>query len=388
MKKLIAIAVVFILAVGVAFAADVSVDVIGKLNLLQGDSKDGSKVQADGAMSRFRIEASGQNEEGTFGAYGRFTTSSYGGEINAYGLAWWQPHEIFKLTIGSNGDGLYDHLQGTSVWNFYQMANEVGITVQDYSNFGFRGAFFGGGGNGAYLELKPLETLQIVAFIPFMEGGDAVNIYKQFIGQVTYNLSGIGTIGLTYRGSTNEQMKYNEWGPLNSKLYGYFGLSAIENLSVDLGVGYMIPVTNEVEVGTKKVDETYSGPVAVGVAVNFTKGDLGIKARAQGQLGEKWVRGGSTTKGIMRFSADLLPSFAVTDTVTAYLDTGLAMTKAPEVTGSTTPDAVVGWHIMPYVSVKASWWAPNFFAGVRFWGDGGDDKITNWSIPLGITFSF
>ena len=433
MKKLIAIAVVFILAVGVAFAADVSATVQGGVTALQGDSKDGSKVQAGGAMTKFMIDASGQNEEGTFGGYLRFVQGYYGGPgasasvggedlikalkdfaaaagdadkekaiklplsasasgIGAYGLAWWQPHEIFRLTIGNNQDGLYDHLQGNSVWNFYKIANDVGVTVQDYSNFGFRGAFFGGISDpSAILTLTPLESLQIVAAIPFISaGGNAVDVYKKFIGQVTYNLSGIGTIGLTYRGSTNEQIRtYNEWGPLNSKLYGYFGFNGIDSLAVDLGVGYIIPVTNEVEVGAKKIEETYSGPVAVGVAVAYTKGALGLKVRAQGQLGEKWVKGGSTDKGLMRFSADLLPSFDITDSVTALLDTGLVMSKFPEApAGVKDYKATVGWHIMPYVTVKASWWAPNFYAGIRFWGDGDKDNITKWSIPVGIAFGF
>jgi hypothetical protein len=57
-------------------------------------------------------------------------------------------------------------------------------------------------------------------------------------------------------------------------------------------------------------------------------------------------------------------------------------------TSSEGSDTIVGWHIMPYVTVKANWWAPNFYAGFRFESEGGPAKVTNWSIPVGIAFAF
>jgi hypothetical protein len=55
-------------------------------------------------------------------------------------------------------------------------------------------------------------------------------------------------------------------------------------------------------------------------------------------------------------------------------------------------DATVGWHIMPFVSVKANFWAPNFYAGFRFESDGeknaAGNTTINWSVPLGIYFEW
>jgi hypothetical protein len=97
-----------------------------------------------------------------------------------------------------------------------------------------------------------------------------------------------------------------------------------------------------------------------------------------GKIIDAWV---DTLKSDTGFVADLLPSFAINDSVTAFLSTGLSMTT-PEV-----GDTTVGWHINPYVNVKG-----HFYAGVRIDSDGvkdTDNKTTvNWSIPLGLAFGF
>jgi hypothetical protein len=219
-------------------------------------------------------------------------------------------------------------------------------------------------------------------------------VYKKFVGQIAYNLGSIGKLALTYRGGLNEAV-----GDA-SKLFAYFGITAIENLGIDLGVGYTLPVTYTPDPDQPKFEETYTAPVALGLGVNFTTGALGIKARVQGVFGEKWTpinsgNKGDPAKGTMIVLADLLPSFAVTDKVSAYLDTGLAMYKnQAEPPKGETYDAVVGWHIMPYVSVKANAWAPNFYAGFRFESAGGKNSDTGkdnpvfWSVPIGMWLTF
>jgi hypothetical protein len=56
-------------------------------------------------------------------------------------------------------------------------------------------------------------------------------------------------------------------------------------------------------------------------------------------------------------------------------------------------ESTVAWHIQPYVTVKANWWAPNFYAGIRFDSDGDPNgpkgnKVVNWSVPIGIELEF
>ena len=403
MKKLIAIAVVFILAVGVAFAADVVVDVIGAITPLKGNSKDGSTVDAYGMFNRIRIEASGQNDDGNFGGWLRFVPNNawdgsgisggttYGEAVKAAGFVWWKPHDIFKLQIGVNPDGHFNVDGVAPRWGFYQVASDARVAVE---NWYFGESFYAGYGTpGAILTLTPLEPLEINVAIPFLTTGwgtKASEVYKQFHGQVAYNLGSIGKVALTYASNTNELDGSDYDGTPGSitsspsKLFGYFGITAIENLDIDLGVGYTLPVKDEVMINSKKQPISVNAPVAVGLGVNFTAGALGIKARVQGEFGGSVTIAGKAEKDDTVFTADLMPTFEVTDSVKAYLSTGLRMTSYAK----DGMDSKVQWHIQPYVSVKANWWAPNFYAGIRFEGTGDANKTTEWSVPIGIVFSF
>jgi len=392
MKKLIAIAVVFILAVGVAFAADVSVDVIGKLNLLKGDSADSSTVDTDGPFRRVRISAEGQNDDGNFGGWLRYDTKWDGnggtsaGTVQGWGMAWWKPLDILKIQIGSNPDGHWG-MDGVTRWAFYQVAGDTDVITE---NWRWGDSFTEGfGAPGLYVSLTPIEAMEINVAVPITDGwgGVAKDVYKKFYGQVSYNISSIGKVGVTYKSNKNELL--NDDGALDptpGKLFGYFGLTAIENLGIDLGIGYTLPLKDNVKLpgSTREVEVSVNAPVAVGLGVNFTTGALGIKARIQGIFGGSTTIANNAVKNNTVFEADLLPSFEVTDTVKAYLSTGLQMTSSP-IDGV---DSVVAWHIEPYVSVKANAWAPNFYAGIRFAGDGTGDKITTWSVPIGIWLSF
>jgi hypothetical protein len=427
MKKLIAIAVVFVLAVGVAFAADVGAQVIAGVNALKGDSADGSKVTAGNAQSRGRVWASGQNDEGNFGAWARFETYWHGGTPGLSGYAWWKPHDIFKLQFGTDPDGEWSQ-DGVTRWGFYQVASDANVAIE---NWKFGASFYEGfGAIGAYLTLTPLDPLEIHIGIPIVSAsGEAKDVYQKLHGQVAYNLGGIGKVALSYVGNLNNggsisavnaageaatapasgkiadvaagTVLKNDLSGNGSKLFAYFGLTAIENLSIDLGVGYTLPVTWEKvavnfkdgksitvdlkeDLGMKAKDiPVYSAPIGVGLGVKFDAGALGIKARVQGEFAEQLKVGGSTIKGDMKLTADLMPYFAVTDSVTAHLSTGLAMSK-PDGGG----DSTVAWHIEPYVTVKASWWAPNFYAGFRFDSDGTGSKVVNWSVPIGLVVEF
>jgi len=370
MKKLIAIAVVFVLAVGVAFAADVGAEVIGKLVPLKGDSVDGSTVNVEGPFRRVRFQAEGQNDDGNFGGWLRFESGwdgnggTSGGTVQAWGLAWWKPLDILKVQFGANPDGHFG-IDGVTRWAFYQVGGDVDVAHEGWA---FGESFYAGDGRpGAFLTLTPIEQLAINVSIPLTDGwgGEAKTVYRKLNAQVVYDIASIGKVGLTYAGDVNED------ADSASKLWAYFGLSAIENLGIDLGIGYYIPVKDDA------TDTTWKKPVALGLGINFNSGALGIKARVQGQFGGSTKIASVTIKDNTTVTADLLPSFAINDKVSALLDTGLVFDKAE---GS---DAQVGWHIMPYVSVKANAWAPNLYAGFRFESEGkapgGPDAVINWS---------
>jgi hypothetical protein len=381
MKKLIAIAVVFVLAVGVAFAAEVGVDMFGGATIIKGDSGDGSPVEASGQFGLVRISASGQNDDGNFGGWLRMN-SSWDGNVSGWGIVWWKPLDILEVKFGGNPDGQLDGVDGVTRWAYYQVANDV---IAD-EHWRFNHSFYGGWGlNGTIVTLTPIEPLKISVAIPFASfAGDAKDLYSRLDAQVVYSL-GIGKVAVSYRGSLNKSDTWSQWGNNgnNSTLYGYFGLSAIENLDIDLGIGYTIPVELEKE-ADEKTAKTYASPVGVGLGVKFSAGALGIKARVQGEFGGK-LSGGNLKASVEDptiFTADLMPFFAVTDKVSAHLSTGLIMTKPSE------GESEVAWHIMPYVTVKANWWAPNFYAGIKFNSDGGKDAPVKWSVPMGIEISF
>jgi hypothetical protein len=146
-------------------------------------------------------------------------------------------------------------------------------------------------------------------------------------------------------------------------IYAYFGLSAIENLSLDIGFGFQMP--NE---------GGDMNPLAIGLAAKMDVNDsFGFKARVLGSLA------GADKRTIIVF--DALPYFGISDNLKAYFGAGLTV-DLPD--GG---DMVLGWHINPYLQVGAEW-GPTFYAGFRIWSGGGPDAIVNFAIPIGLQVSF
>ena len=418
MKRLFFLSMFFALIASVVFAADVGAELIGMTSIISGDSTENSKLQAGGwpgGLRRARAYAGGQNEEGTFGGWFRFET--YGpGNPDFHGNAWWKPIDQFKLMLGVNPDGDYSR-DGVTRWGFYQIGGDTNVVEERWA---FGQSFYAGWNeNGALLTITPIENLLIFLGIPFSSGGEAADVLAKLHAQVAYDISGIGNFALTYTGglghkdavagtpgyswidNDNNPATPPVWGPIPGvtvggsdevndpgKLYAYFGLSAIENLGIDIGIGYTLPYTREDKTIVNK-------PIAVGLGVKFDSGAFGVKARFQGQLAGSWKPdGGTEWKNDTVIDFDILPYYAVNDSLTALLSAGLQMVTPGdnEYGPAGKPDTIIGWHIEPYVTIKSSWWAPNFYAGLRIESDGmknADDKIvTKWSVPIGIIFSF
>jgi len=401
MKKLFAISVILVLAAGVALAADVGAEIIGMTNFLHSDSSEDAKLNAGGwpgGLRRARAYAGGQNEDGTFGGWFRFET--YGpGNPNFHGNAWWKPIDQVKFMLGVNPDGDYSR-DGVTRWGFYQVGGDSDVVKEGWA---FGDSFYAGwNANGALLTLTPVENLLIFFGVPFSLGvtpdkdnlwdtsGEAKDTFGKFHGQVAYDISGIGSLALTYTSDLNNKASAGKGN--GSKLFAYFGLSAIENLGVDIGLGYTLSVKDEA------TEYVYNAPVAVGLGFKYDAGAFGVKARVQGRFGETSTpNGGSEIKGPTVIDFDILPYYAVSDTVTALLSAGLQISSPDE------GDSTTGWHIEPYITVKAGWWAPNFYAGIRIESDGlkyngapvepnrddvNGETVIKWSVPIGIVFSF
>jgi hypothetical protein len=425
MKKLVAISVVFALVAGVAFAADVGVEVFGNIELINGSTGKteavyGTQQDVDFGLAdpvtwqkytdpfsknlvwdtkrpgtgfgngRTRISASAQNDDGTFGGWARFQASSYGGTVSAWGNVWWKPIEQVKFQIGSNGgDGEFG-LDGVARWGFYQMAGEVIVKPDNAwgaaswawtgldGNFG--DAFYGGwNAPGALLTITPMDPLAINLAIPF-DGGPAEDVYKKATLQVTYAIDNIGKFGITFEGDTMNGDKLNDM----PKTTAYFGLTAIENLGLDIGIGYKFPDSAN--------GVTVSNPLAVGVGVSFNADAFGIKARLLGEfLGSRGGSDATLSSGFLVLF-DVLPSYAVSDTMTIYFSAGLGYNGGVQLSTDKTADAALAWHVEPYICITPSYWSNSFFAGIRIESsankDMSDSTSINWSVPIGITVSF
>jgi len=467
MKKLIVLSVIFALVAGSVFAADVSVTVFGKADLFAGSNeekvdqmKDGKPtyttkdhVQAGEDIGRIRIDASGATEDGTVGGYLRFEGDDINGSsggVSAWGYVFYKPADILKITFGSNGyDGFFG-LDGVARWNYYQLGGDVGFIPESWK-FGesFYGGWHDGGKGGLILTSNPVEALEINIAFPITGSAPAYQKYQRFVIQAKYNLEGLGTAGLTFSndtlyehdGSTDNVGGFKLASGTNNdngKIWAYFGLTSIENLGIDVGIGYQFPDSyyvydiNEPSGGKKNGIEstfTVNNPIALGVAANFSSGALGVKARVQAQfLGNNvqdftvYTNGDSKSKTYtsdpygLNMVIDVQPSFAINEKLTAYLSTGVYFVTGEEYVDKYNDDgdpvfaketrSLVGWHLQPYVVITPSYWNGAFYAGIRlespqpnpfdgpsgvyYNGEKGDvrNRILNWSIPIGVSFSF
>jgi len=215
-------------------------------------------------------------------------------------------------------------------------------------------------------------------------------------------------------------------------LWAYFGLTAIENLGIDIGVGFKFADSWYEEDNSStpyKTSETSTtnNPLNVGVAVNFTSGSFGLKARVFGEflgnLTYKYdtnVPGDKSREYVLGdgwgMTIDILPSFAINDKFTAFLSTGLAFHTLQdyiELNNKADPQDITivqdkaclfEWHVNPYITLNYG--AGTFFAGFRLYsptakyntfdkydgtneyGDKTGNRILDWSIPIGIAISF
>ena len=191
----------------------------------------------------------------------------------------------------------------------------------------------------------------------------------------------------------------------------------------------------------------YSPPLAIGLSASYDAGAIGIKARVQAEVAQKLtyeydykntapgsaaISGSYELKGPFKLSADILPSFALNDSMKVFLSAGLSLQAKysydtygpdsyeadglPSATAKTvkttdTVDAKVGWHVFPYFT-KSVGWCQGFYAGFKLWSDGSKylesyntDKngsliykedqlspnykaIVQWAVPIGVAFQF
>jgi len=384
MKKLIAILALVALVSGAAFA-QIGANVIGTIVIAQdGYDADEDKdiVVGGGEMNRVRLQGAGENEEGTFGAWIRAEMApGYVDESTWWeGLAWWKPIDQLKLTIGGNSDGIYGK-EGVTGWMFYQMVSDTdvvnpnnvwyapggyyftGFDVDDDDDWGlqYRHAFFGGfDGQGLMLDIMPMDMLTINIALPFidMAGAETADIFKSMIAQVDLNLD-FGNIAVTYIGDASDAT--------NGMVFAYFNLAAVENLSLDVGLSYIMPGDFE------------GFPIFAGLGAKYDVNDaFGLKVRTVAAFGgdEDWGMDG------FRLLFDVLPYYQINDNMKFCASVGIGMFSHDAL-----EDNIFGWHVNPYIEIGNEW-GPTFYAGLKVWNNGTKDADVQWALPIAIGVSF
>jgi len=476
MKKLIAISVVFALVAGAAFAADISAEVIGMTDIIKGDTGKDYAKNADGnviseshkvgaggwpgGLKRVTVVGEGENDDGTFGGWFRFQQYGAGDEtVRIHGYAWWKPIEQLKFQLGANPDGHFG-ADGMTRWGFYQVAGDVGIPKENWKmSPSFYGGWAGGHANGGgLLTITPTEGFEINWGIPYAQGGELVDVYMKSTLQFAYTADGLGKFALTYQsgrgnvaavdgtptaaGDPEYGWVLNDdddpsagvtWGPIPGtgaagalggkkaiadpgQLWLFAGLTMIENLEIDIGLGYTLPASGKgvkvktaivqadgepLEVTMNAVDGgTYNAPIAIGLGAHYNAGDFGVKARTQVQLAGKYKNGSDDAYKIpMNILFDVLPYYNISDSLSFLFSAGIDYTaKSGNEIDKESDYAKVGFHVTPYITIKSSWWAPNFYAGIDIRTDGFKNKegaeskdgtsVINWAVPIGIVFAY
>jgi hypothetical protein len=367
---------------------------------------------------------------------------------------------------------------GNNVWGWGPggaASNNYGQTLI------FRDAFFGGfGGQGLMLELTPVDMFGLTIVVPFVNG-KTEDVLKQTIVQANLNLD-FGTIALTYRGGLGKLGKdlalakpeddmfdifgygfstnYNElhwdqgeigggdiddpdgtwtdyasvlyphrgtdeivtsYGARNAspgKVFLYFGLTAIENLGIDVGFSYTMAVENEV--GADKI--TYQAPMAAGLGVKYDGGSFGVKFRAVGSFAGKATLESTGSKDTLneplKVLADVMPYFVINDKVSAFISVGVGYSGESEVEtggGKAKIESTLGWHVNPYITIGEEW-GPKFVVGFKLWSTAQKDERVSvkgtlygtptdkystitanmgegstyiqWALPIALMFSF
>ena len=374
MKKLIVLSVVFALVATAAFAVDLSASVFGLVVPVQSDNSEGAEIKSSGGFQRARFDGYGEVADGEFGGWIRF-----GGSFNAY--AFWKPADWFKMVIGGNPDGMYGK-EGVTGWMLHENPYDAGVAIFGGNVWGggmtpsikTRDAFYGGyGDNALHLNFNFLENMiGLNLILPFWgdswaPGHEISDMLGNITAQLDLNLA-FGNIAITFDSNKSGD-------DTGGKVYAYLGMP-IGPLGLDFGVGY----------GFNNGDN--NEPIAIGLGLKFAADAFGIRFRAVTTVGDAF-----------NLLAELVPYFAFTDKITAFLGIGVGYAGAgydwkdystDPATTKHTDDGTIDFYVNPYVRIGEEWGA-QFLVGFQLYskqGLSGDYSTINWALPIAIMLSF
>jgi len=389
MKKLLAIAVIFALVTGAAFA-QFSATLDTRLSI-EGNTADNSITTIGGGIADAYFQGSATNDEGTLGGTVRVKANpainpTKGPDNSAEGefhraFIWWKPIDQLKIFLGKEKDGLFSTGGTLTDWAFHRGAE--GFT--NYHDWDYWRAVFPGNWDtfGLAISIYPMDGAELNIVVPTGAGawpldndGRRLNI-EHLIGYLrvmgSFAIPDIGTIYLSWIGPQMDFDAVHATNGHSGNLGVSFLLTAIEGITVQAGVSAYLAK-----------DSASNKPLLIGLAAHYNGDGFGVKFRSAFQLGgiqgATWWFGDNSrvfTKG-NAFQFNVMPWFSL-DMMDIFCDIGFRM-NMPEVGDSTN-----SWHFNPYVRVPIA--GGRFQAGIKVDGRSGTDTI-NFAIPMGLVFGF
>jgi len=420
MKKLIAIAVVFALVAGAAFAeTSVSGTIDTRLVFIDANSdKDANDDPIPGtihgSVADGYVQLSGQDDDGVIGGLVRIRANENSpagaNDYNAgqgdfhRAYVWWKPIPQLNIFLGQDLDGKFG-TDPLTAWGFHQGGeNFLNRHDWDFWRMVFPGNW---DGFGFSLSVFPAPGVSINVVVPtgipeYFSGRPSLagyslsweNVLDSLRLQSEIGIPDIGKIFISWIGGRQNLIDSDAAeGVVN---YGQIGasflLTAVDGLQAQLGLStYLLNADN--------TPDDYNAPLAIGAAVHYVGGDWGIKFRSAFVLGtvaafnttadtwkyRAWVQGhnfGTFSEGTL-VTFNVMPWFNA-GILRAFFDIG-ADIGAPK----DADDPIVYFWINPYIRKSIGPGAIN--AGIRVEIDApnpDDDPRITFQIPVQFVFSF
>ncbi|MDR2403518.1 MAG: hypothetical protein LBD78_05765 [Spirochaetaceae bacterium] len=242
--------------------------------------------------------------------------------IGDHAYIWAKPWDFLRLNVGKFADGtLWGKIGGT---NF-----DYGVTLAEGGEADIFERFVGNG-LGAEVILTPIEGLYIAALVNaghFPENSiEAKYAFQKIHIGAGYEIADIGHARVQFIGNNGtvdttkaleDFTKGDVYQADASRVELAFALTAVENLTVDLGAKIWFPATKGMDVSTVDddydtidLDDTsYTNPFGLSVGAKYTLDSFGITARVDTKIGAKYKENNIEGQSGLYLNAHLVPSY-------------------------------------------------------------------------------
>ena len=431
MKKLIAISMMIALVAGAAFAQEVSLGFTVETRMsVSGESSEGNKPAMGGSVADAYLQASAANDEGTMGGLVRITQT--GAAHRAF--VWWKPIDQLRVFLGRDNDGMYTTAHMQAGWGFHR----AGQGFFNQHSWDYWRTMFPGNWDsfGLALEITPIEGLAINFVLPLdgvtanynvaQESGSWTNRAKTFEERfndirinVSYEIPSIGKVIFNYIGSGLPATFSGTENPTGVKPILYhdgtigaaFELSAVTGL--DLIAGFGMQLANRSE---------KNSPLVIGIAGSYAITDeFTVKFRGAFEAGgilpmnnsaagyvntstaNPWAWHNQNSQAYTKgnaFQFNVMPIYNL-GFMEVLLDVGIRMVMPDAAAIAGWKVADLGWFINPSFRVPIPGGRFHFgfmansaettttrYADTAAFYTAGVASVIQWSIPVGLVFSF